>query len=183
MIGGPIKIRAHFNGGKENGCRTKPCWGDPGQVAEAIRTIRKKQADLAAEKAAKKKKRTEEEVHQIQHKGKLTVHVIDSARGCPAAGMPVMLKRNGLELRRGITGEDGRWQGKSLLQGMAMLAGVYDLVFFAGEYFEKTNQPTTEPKFFDEIVIRVGVSDPQRHYHVPLVLSPYGYSTYRGSTE
>jgi 5-hydroxyisourate hydrolase len=78
------------------------------------------------------------------------------------------------------TNADGRCAAP-LLQGDALRSGEYELVFHAGEYFRANGIAVTEPPFLDRVVIRFGVADPSRHYHVPLLLSPYGYSTYRGS--
>jgi 5-hydroxyisourate hydrolase len=78
------------------------------------------------------------------------------------------------------TNADGRCAAP-LLQGDALRSGEYELVFHAGEYFRANGITVTDPPFLDRVVIRFGVADPSGHYHVPLLLSPYGYSTYRGS--
>ncbi len=113
--------------------------------------------------------------------GKLTTHVLDTAHGRPAAGIPIRLsRRDGTLLCEGVTNADGRCDAP-LLQGSAFQTGVYDLVFHVGAYYTKHVLTAPEPAFLDEIVLRFGVADASAHYHVPLLLSPYGYSTYRGS--
>ncbi len=113
--------------------------------------------------------------------GRLTTHVLDTATGKPAAGLEITLSRTGGEVIKTVrTNDDGRVDAP-LLEGAALTAGGYELVFHAGAYLDATGQAGTEPRFLDEIPIRFGVSDPDAHYHVPLLLSPFGYSTYRGS--
>jgi 5-hydroxyisourate hydrolase len=113
--------------------------------------------------------------------GKLTTHVLDTAAGRPAAGIPIrLLHRNGTILREAITNADGRCD-TPLLQGAAFETGIYDLLFHVGAYYKGRGLAVPEPAFLDEIVLRFGVADATAHYHVPLLLSPFGYSTYRGS--
>jgi 5-hydroxyisourate hydrolase len=115
--------------------------------------------------------------------GRLTTHVLDTAKGRPAAGLTLSLRRvgdGGGELASVVTNRDGRCD-RPLLEGEAMRAGVYELVFEAGAYLDSVAADLPEPKFLDQVVIRFGISDPAAHYHVPLLLSPFGYSTYRGS--
>ncbi len=113
--------------------------------------------------------------------GRLTTHVLDTATGKPAAGLEITLSRAGGEVIKTVrTNDDGRVDAP-LLEGAALTPGAYELVFHAGAYLDATGQAGTEPRFLDEIPIRFGVSDPDAHYHVPLLLSPFGYSTYRGS--
>jgi len=116
--------------------------------------------------------------------GRLTTHVLDTAHGCPAAGLTIELRRptpQGIEhLLETTTNADGRCDGP-LLDGPAFRSGVYELVFRVGAYFRAKNTASEEPAFLDEVVIRFGVSSPEQHYHVPLLVSPYGYTTYRGS--
>ena len=115
--------------------------------------------------------------------GRLTTHVLDIALGKPAAGLAVTLRRadgTGDALASVTTNADGR-ADRPLMEGDAMQAGRYELVFEAGAYFDRLGVMLPEPKFLDEVVIRFGIADPQAHYHVPLLLSPFGYSTYRGS--
>lgn len=115
--------------------------------------------------------------------GRLTTHVLDTASGRPAAGLGVELFRLDGEARRSVaataTNADGRCDAP-LLQGEAFRTGTYELVFAAGAYLDKAGVSLPEPKFLDEVVIRFGMAE-ARHYHVPLLLSPFGYSTYRGS--
>jgi len=115
--------------------------------------------------------------------GRLTTHVLDTALGLPAAGIDVVLYRVNTEreeLARGRTNADGRLD-KPILEGDALVAGVYELIFQAGAYFRSQQRDLVEPLFVDEVVLRFGVNDPARHYHVPLLVSPFAYSTYRGS--
>ena len=117
-------------------------------------------------------------------KGYLTTHVLDTARGLPAAGVKIALYKVSGNSHRKIaeaeTNEDGRTDAPILPQGK-FAAGTYELVFFAGDYLRATAQAGDEPLFLDQIPIRFGIADPEAHYHVPLLLSAYGYSTYRGS--
>ena len=116
--------------------------------------------------------------------GYLTTHVLDTARGCPAEGVAIDLYRlSGGDRERlcsVVTNDDGRVDGPILAEGDFAI-GSYELVFQAGDWLRASGAPVTEPAFLDEIVIRFGIADAQAHYHVPLLLSPYGYSTYRGS--
>ena len=114
--------------------------------------------------------------------GRLSTHVLDTSRGMPAAGVRVQLHAiRGSErhsLSDTITNADGR-TGTPLLTGA--VGGVYELTFHVSDYFAALGVPQTSPPFLSEIVIRVGIADPDSNHHVPLLLSPYGYSTYRGS--
>ena len=115
--------------------------------------------------------------------GRLTTHVLDTAHGKPADGLAISLIRPGedrAELAKAVTNKDGRCDGP-LLEGGALAPGTYELVFSAGAYFDRLGVRLPEPKFLDEVVIRFGIADPDAHYHVPLLISPFGYSTYRGS--
>ncbi|MEO0360504.1 MAG: hydroxyisourate hydrolase [Pseudomonadota bacterium] len=113
--------------------------------------------------------------------GRLTTHVLDTALGRPAAGLKIELRDEaGAALAEAVTNDDGRCDAP-LLEGDAFRAGVYELTFHAGAYFEATGGGLPEPKFLDRVPVRFGVSDATAHHHVPLLLSPYGYSTYRGS--
>ena len=116
--------------------------------------------------------------------GYLTTHVLDTARGLPAAGLKIALyKVSGNSHRKiaeAVTNSDGRTDAPILPQAK-FAAGSYELVFFAGDYLRATGQAGDEPLFLDQVPIRFGMSDGEAHYHVPLLLSPYGYSTYRGS--
>ena len=115
--------------------------------------------------------------------GYLTTHVLDTARGCPAAGMTIELYRiKGTErslLKTLTTNDDGRTDEQILPQN-DFATGTYELIFHAGAYLDANGTPPEEPRFLDLIPIRFGMSQ-QDHYHVPLLLSPFGYSTYRGS--
>ncbi len=113
--------------------------------------------------------------------GRLTTHILDTAHGRPAAGLVVELWRpdSSACLRTVTTNADGRMDGP-LLEGDAFTAGVYELRFRAGDYLRTTGTVLPDPLFLDRIPIRFGMAE-ARHYHVPLLLSPYGYSTYRGS--
>lgn len=115
--------------------------------------------------------------------GRLTTHVLDTARGRPGAGITIELYAFGEERRflmTTTTDEDGRCP-RPLLEGDAMAVGVYELVVHAGDYFRDAGIELADPPFLDRVVIRFGIAAPDQHYHVPLLLSPYGYSTYRGS--
>ena len=103
--------------------------------------------------------------------------------GTPVAGLVIELWTAGKDarhLKTVITNADGR-TGAPLLEGDALAAGRYELRFGAGTYLRARHGVGTDPLFLDEIPVRFGISDPDRHYHVPLLLSAYGYSTYRGS--
>ena len=116
--------------------------------------------------------------------GRLTTHVLDTARGIPAGGIPVELHAVTDSARELIvattTNGDGRTSAP-LAEGNALAAGVYEITFHVAEYLRNTGVPVQNPPFLGDVVIRVGIADATAHYHVPLLLSPYGYSTYRGS--
>ena len=114
--------------------------------------------------------------------GRLTTHVLDTAAGRPAAGLALRLTRppGTAPIIETVTNPDGRCDAP-LLEGAELLPGTYELVFHAGAYFDRLGLSLPEPKFLDEVVIRFGIADADAHYHVPLLISPYGYSTYRGS--
>ncbi|WP_372611917.1 hydroxyisourate hydrolase [Aquicoccus sp.] len=115
--------------------------------------------------------------------GFLTTHVLDTARGCPAAGLKIALYRiegdARAQVRTLITNEDGRTDSP-ILPSEEFEPGVYELVFHAGDYLRASGQAGDGPLFLDLVPIRFGMND-DSHYHVPLLLSPFGYSTYRGS--
>jgi 5-hydroxyisourate hydrolase len=115
--------------------------------------------------------------------GYLTTHVLDTARGCPAEGLRIELFRleDGapVHLRSLVTNADGRTDSPILPEG-EFRVGEYELVFHAGDYLDRTGAPPEDPRFLDRVPIRFGMSE-ATHYHVPLLLSPFGYSTYRGS--
>ena len=114
--------------------------------------------------------------------GRLTTHVLDTASGKPAAGLKIELFRQGdaAPLKTIHTNADGRADGP-ILEGADFAAGQYELRFHAGAYLRDLGTKLPEPAFLDVIPIRFGIADAAAHYHVPLLLSPYGYSTYRGS--
>jgi 5-hydroxyisourate hydrolase len=116
--------------------------------------------------------------------GKLTTHVLNLAAGAPAAGLRVELHDLGAAAPRLLaqqrTDADGRC-AQPLLEGGALQAGRYALTFYVAEYFRALGVKLPEPPFIDEVVIRFGVASPEQNYHVPLLVSPWSYSTYRGS--
>ena len=109
----------------------------------------------------------------------LTTHVLDTANGRPAAGMAVRLYRAGQPIFAGQTNADGRCPG--LLGDAPLTAGVYRLEFAVADYFRAAGVDLPDPPFLDIVTIAFGVADPDGHYHVPLLVSPFSYSTYRGS--
>ena len=114
--------------------------------------------------------------------GKLTTHVLDTANGRPGAGIGVKLfsMENGRHLvASATTNEDGRTDD-ALLQGDTFMPGTYELEFSIGPYFAASGASLPDPPFLDDVVIRVCLSG-DSHYHVPLLVSPWSYSTYRGS--
>jgi 5-hydroxyisourate hydrolase len=114
--------------------------------------------------------------------GRLTTHVLDTAAGKPAAGLTVELYRIGKRDERlavATTNAEGRVD-RPLLEGEALTSGVYELRFHAGDYLRE-NARLPEPPFLDIVPVRFGIAAPREHYHVPLILSPYGYASYRGS--
>ena len=115
--------------------------------------------------------------------GFLTTHVLDTARGCPAEGLAIELFRlegeTRVHLKTLVTNDDGRTD-EQILPEAEFVLGTYELVFHAGAYLRASGQAGTEPMFLDVVPLRFGMSEAS-HYHVPLLLSPYGYSTYRGS--
>ena len=116
--------------------------------------------------------------------GYLTTQVLDTARGCPAEGLRIELFRidgqGRTRLGERITNADGRTDTQ-ILPVAEFQTGTYELIFHAGDYLRATGQSGEEPLFLDEVPIRFGMADASAHYHVPLLLSPFGYSTYRGS--
>lgn len=115
--------------------------------------------------------------------GYLTTHVLDTARGCPAEGLRIELFRLEGEtrhlLKTLVTNADGRTD-EQILPAQDFAIGTFELVFHAGAYLDATGTPPESPRFLDVIPLRFGMSEAS-HYHVPLLLSPFGYSTYRGS--
>ena len=119
-----------------------------------------------------------------QHAGRLTTHVLDTASGAPAAGLRIELYRLAGEARDLLlsvtTNADGRCD-HPMLQGTELVRGSYELVFHVGDYLRATGVTLPDPPFLDLVPLRFGIADAGQHYHVPLLVSPYSYATYRGS--
>ncbi|WP_293450150.1 hydroxyisourate hydrolase [Planktotalea sp.] len=115
--------------------------------------------------------------------GYLTTHVLDTARGCPAAGLAIELFRiegkTRVSLRKLVTNADGRTD-EQILPAAEFELGTYELVFHCGAYLDACGVAPESPRFLDVVPLRFSMSE-HAHYHVPLLLSPFGYSTYRGS--
>ncbi|WP_095099657.1 hydroxyisourate hydrolase [Pseudomonas sp. Irchel 3A5] len=116
--------------------------------------------------------------------GKLTTHVLDAAHGCPGSSIKIELYRiegaSQVLVASAQTNHDGRCDAP-LLHGEDYRSGVYQLQFHAGDYYRARGVALPEPAFLDVVVLRFGIDAGQEHYHVPLLISPYSYSTYRGS--
>lgn len=116
--------------------------------------------------------------------GRLTTHVLDTATGRPAAGLKLELSRiegdKRTLLKTVATNSDGRCDAP-LLQGAELAAGQYELLFHVGDYLRASGTELPDPPFLDLVPLRFGIADVAQHYHVPLLVSPYAYSTYRGS--
>lgn len=118
--------------------------------------------------------------------GKLTTHVLDTAQGCPAAEMTIELygidttTEKVQRLKTLKTNSDGRTD-KPLLMADEFQVGCYEIVFAVGKYFYQSSLILPDPPFLDQVPIRFGIADINAHYHVPLLVSPWSYSTYRGS--
>ncbi|MBL8331578.1 MAG: hydroxyisourate hydrolase [Rubrivivax sp.] len=118
--------------------------------------------------------------------GRLSTHVLDTAHGCPAAGMKVTLQRvagdGTAQTVRSVTlNADGRTDGGPLLDAAAMAAGRWRLQFEVAPYFRARGVALPDPPFVDTVQLDFGVADVEGHYHVPLLVSPWSWSTYRGS--
>ena len=111
--------------------------------------------------------------------GRLTTHVLDTSAGRPGDGVRVVLRRDDEVLADTKTNADGRTD-QALLEGTAFRAGSYELTFHVGDYFRTKGIPLADPPFLDVVPLRFSISE-DTHYHVPLLVSPFGYSTYRGS--
>ena len=115
---------------------------------------------------------------------RLTTHVLDTAHGRPAAGMALTLSRHDgaryVELACVVTNRDGRCDAP-LLEGAALVAGRYRVAFEVADYFRAAGVALPDPPFLDRVTIDFGIADAAAHYHVPLLVSPWSYSTYRGS--
>lgn len=113
----------------------------------------------------------------------LSTHVLDTVHGKPAEGVVVELHRvtgdSRQILKKTVTDKDGR--PLDPLSGNELVPGVYELRFLAGDYFQRSGLRLPDPPFLDDVILRFGIAEPSSHYHVPLLLSLYGYSTYRGS--
>ncbi|MGB7417166.1 MAG: hydroxyisourate hydrolase [Thermosynechococcaceae cyanobacterium] len=117
--------------------------------------------------------------------GKLTTHVLDTAHGCPASNLTIELwflsAPDHKELLKTVTtNADGR-TNEPLLAETAFKTGVYELVFVVGDYFKEKSSDLPDPLFLNRVPLQFGIADPTTHYHVPLLVSPWSYSTYRGS--
>jgi 5-hydroxyisourate hydrolase len=116
--------------------------------------------------------------------GKLSTHVLDITKGKPGVGVKLALYAveggNKRLIKNAVTNNDGRCD-EPLLAGDEVRSGKYELVFGAGDYFAAQGVDVPSPRFVDEVVIAFGIADPTQNYHVPLVVSPWAYSTYRGS--
>ena len=116
--------------------------------------------------------------------GKLTTHILDTANGKPAKDVKIELFARSTDGRKliysTVTNEDGRC-GQPLLEGKSLVTGIYELEFYIGDYYRGMKVELTDPAFLDVVVIRFGISSEDENYHVPLIISPFGYSSYRGS--
>jgi len=117
--------------------------------------------------------------------GSLSTHVLDTANGCPAANILIELVRLEPQGSRTLltsmrTNADGRTTAP-LLAGKALARGSYELVFHVGEYFRERGSFAADPPFLDLIPVRFQIAERPQHYHIPLLVSPYSYTTYRGS--
>ncbi|WP_210547672.1 hydroxyisourate hydrolase [Rhodoferax sp. PAMC 29310] len=117
--------------------------------------------------------------------GHLSTHVLDTMNGYPAAGMAVKLqRRNGTDFETiadFVLNADGRNEGGALLDASSMAAGCYRLVFSVAPYFKARGIELPDPPFIDDVLLDFGIANPADRYHVPLLVSPWAYSTYRGS--
>jgi 5-hydroxyisourate hydrolase len=116
--------------------------------------------------------------------GRLTTHVLDTAHGKPASGVDLVLYRitdgQRITLKSATTNADGRCN-QPLLEGEDFQSAVYELDFAVGPYFKTLGLAQANPPFLDRVTLRFGVADASQHFHVPLVVTPWSYSTYRGS--
>lgn len=115
--------------------------------------------------------------------GKLTTHVLDTSAGRPAGGIRIELHETtasgGVLIVEQTTGEDGRCAA-ALMEGSRFRAGRYTLTFHVGEYFRARGVALAEPAFIEDAIIHLGIASPEQHYHVPLLITPWSYSVYRG---
>ena len=116
--------------------------------------------------------------------GHLSTHVLDTARGVPAAGVLVEVRlvvgHESTRVAAAATNAQGRTDAP-LIAGDQLERGTYELTFHVGDYFRSAGMPLSDPPFLDQVVIRIGIADTTAAYHVPLLISPYGYTTYRGT--
>jgi 5-hydroxyisourate hydrolase len=116
--------------------------------------------------------------------GKLSTHVLDTIHGCPAAGVKIevwFLEGDTRKLlKTAVTGQDGR-TATPLLSGEEIKSGSYELLFFVSDYFASKGAPLPKQPFLEQVPVRFGIDDPMAGYHVPLLCSPWSYTTYRGS--
>jgi 5-hydroxyisourate hydrolase len=115
---------------------------------------------------------------------RLTTHVLDTANGVPAAGIAIDVHAVEGDVRRLVATATTNAEGRSiapLLTGDAIEIGIYELTFHVADYFRRAGVALTSPPFLGDVVVRIGIADARGHYHVPLLISPYGYSTYRGT--
>jgi 5-hydroxyisourate hydrolase len=115
--------------------------------------------------------------------GRLTTHVLDTARGRPGAGMRIEVFASGSprrHLKTTLTNAEGRCD-TALLEGESLRLGSYEIDFHAGAYFRASGVTLADPPFLDVVTVRVGIANADAHYHVPLLVSPWSYTTYRGS--
>lgn len=115
---------------------------------------------------------------------RLSTHVLDTMHGRPASGVKIELFAVEADARTLVTTATTTGDGRTddpLISGDRVGIGVYELVFHAGNYFRGLGLQLPDPAFLDRVVIRFGIADPAANHHIPLLLSPYGYSTYRGS--
>jgi len=115
---------------------------------------------------------------------RLSTHVLDTARGRPAAGIPIELHRLGdgvrTRLATAVTNADGRTDAP-LFAADHLDVGTYELTFHVGDYLRRAASDLPTPLFLDDVVVRVGIAEPDGNYNIPLLLAPHGYSVYRGS--
>jgi 5-hydroxyisourate hydrolase len=122
---------------------------------------------------------------------RVTTHVLDTSRGIPASGILIELHyiqygphATRVLVAKGVTNAEGRTD-TPLLEGDTIEVGVYELTYRVADYFTRSDSPlstsVTDPPFLGDVVVRVGLADPAANYHVPLLLSPHGYTAYRGA--
>jgi 5-hydroxyisourate hydrolase len=114
----------------------------------------------------------------------VSTHVLDTARGVPAAGVLVELRRADGTDREPLAAVTTNAQGRTdapLVASDRLGPGIYELTFHVGDYFRRQGVALTDPPFLDRVVVRVGIAESDGRYHIPLLISPYGYTTYRGS--